>query len=475
MKTMNRWKKMALAVLVAAAGAGLAFGAYRIGDWGEGGEHNLTNVPLTTVQRGPLEITVSASGTIQNREQVVIKNEVEGRTTILWLVEEGKQVEKGDLLVELDASDLREKKTSQQMSVMNAEAAFVRAREDLAVTRNKAESDVAKAKLDYEFAQQDLDQYKKGEYPQALREARSRITIAEEELTRAEEKLESSRVLAEENYVSRVELEADRLAAHKAELELELAKGKLQLLTDYTYGRRVAELESDVDQARMALDRVKRQSKANVVQAEAEFKAKESQYERQKSKLKKIEDQIAKCRLEAPIGGMVVYATTGRGGWRRNSEPLEEGQEVRERQELIHLPTASAMLAEVKVHEANLKKVDTGMNARIAVDALPGKRFSGTVDKIAILPDAQRAWLNPNLKVYDTRVTVDDESEGLRPGMSCRAEILVRSFEDVLYVPLQCVVRPGGYPTVYVAAAGNIKPHFMPPKRIIRPWWHGAR
>jgi len=61
---------------------------------------------IFNTRRGPLTISVNVSGTIQAREQEVIKCEVEGQTQILWVIEEGKEVEKGDLLIELDASNL---------------------------------------------------------------------------------------------------------------------------------------------------------------------------------------------------------------------------------------------------------------------------------------------------------------------------------------------------------------------------------
>jgi HlyD family secretion protein len=285
---------------------------------------------------------------------------------------------------------------------MNTEAAYIRARETLAVTKNQAESDIDQASLDLRFAKEDLTKYTEGEYPQELKEAQSRITIAEEELQRASEKLSWSEVLYEEKYLSLTELQADKLAAKKAELELELAREELILLENYTYKRRLAELESDIKQAEMALERAKLKASADIVQAEADLRAKLSEYQRQKGKLEKIEDQIGKTKIFAPADGLVVYATSAKADWRGNREPLAEGQEVRERQELIYLPTGSTFIAEVKVHESSLEKIRLGLPARLSVDALPGKSFSGRVSKIAPLPDTISVWLIPVLKLYIT-------------------------------------------------------------------------
>ena len=221
----------------------------------------------------------------------------------------------------------------------------------------------------------------------------------------------------------------------------------------------LAELESDVKQAEMALERAKRKAKADVVQAEAELRAKESEFRRQKDKLKKNEEQIEKTKIYAPADGLVIYATSAQTRhWRGSDEPLDEGREVREREELIYLPTATAVKAEVKIHEASLQKVSVGLPVRVTVDALPGRTFTGEVVKIAPLPDATMVWLNPDLKVYNTEIYLEGEGDNLRTGMSCRAEIIVEEYDDATYVPVQAVLRVGAEPTVYVWSGKDFEP-----------------
>jgi len=422
-------------------------------------EDTTSNHATFVVKRGPLRISVIESGTIKAREQVIIKNEVEGKTSILSLIEEGIRVKKGDLLIELDSSKLLDQKIDQQIRVKNAEAAFIGARENLAVGENQAQSEIDKAELAYNFAKQDLKKYLEGEYPNELKEAESRITIAREEVTRAREKLEWSRKLFDQKYISQTELHADELAEKKKILELELAQNNLELLENFTYQRKLVQLESDVKQAKMALERTVRKAKADVVQAKANMEAKKAEFARQKDKLKKIEEQIEKTKIYAPADGLVIYATSAKtGGRRRTVEPLQEGQEVRERQELIYLPTTSSAKAEVAIHETSLDKVRIGLSAKITVDALPGETFTGSVAKIAPLPDAHAAWLNPDLKVYNTDIYLDNGNSALRTGMSCKAEIIIEQYQDATYVPVQTVLRVGGEATVYVVYGKTLEP-----------------
>ncbi len=412
-------------------------------------------MPTFAVAQGPLTISVVESGTIRPREQIILKNEVEGQTVILFLIEEGTEVKTGELLVELDASQLIDQRANQQIQVINAEAAFVNARENLAVVTSQAQADIDKAALDLQFARQDLDQYRQGEYPKLEKEAQATITLAEETLTNARNTYDWSLKLFEEKYIAEAELKKDELSWQKSQIDLELARDELNLLQNFTYKRRMAELESAAKQAEMALERVKRKVAADVVQAEAKLKASEAEFKQQQDKFAKIDNQIGKTKIYAPMDGTVIYASSTKMSWRGNSEPMDEGQAVRERQELIYLPTTASYDAEIKVHESSLKKIRTGLPVQISIDALPGRTLSGRVASIAPLPDATSMFLNPDLKVYNTVIQIDGNGAELRNGMSCRAEIIVERFDNTFFVPLQAVLRVGGQPTVYVVKGGD--------------------
>ena len=156
-------------------------------------------------------------------------------------------------------------------------------------------------------------------------------------------------------------------------------------------------------------------------------------------KLKRIQEQIAHCTIHAPQSGMVVYP---RNRWRHSSQSMiEPGATVRERQVIVELPDTSSMKVVVKIHEANVEQVKLGQPAYIRIDALPDQQFRGRVRQVAVMPDAQNRWLNPDLKVYRTEIVIDDDlPSSIKPGLSARAEIIVTRLEDVVHVPIQAVV-----------------------------------
>lgn len=415
--------------------------------------------PTFDVQKGPLTISVSQAGTIRSIKQEILSSRVEGQTTIIYLSEEGSRVTNGQLLVQLDDSTLQDELVEQQIRVQNAESAYIRARETLQVVKIQSESDIFSADLNYRFAQEDLKEYVEGEHKQETRQADSRITLAEETLQLAARKLEWSEKLFKENYISQTERDGDALAHKRATMDVDLARTAKVLLEDYTYTRKVDKLQSNIPQTKRWLERTKLKAYADTVQAEADLKAREAEWRKQQEREGKIKDQIAKTRLVAPQDGLVVYATSVRGtGWRDSREPLAVGQTVRERQEIIYLPTADQMMAEILVHESNLDKLRLGLPVVVTVDALQGRTLLGKVTRIAPLPDAVNMWMNPDLKVYRTEVELEGRQPDLRTGMSCMTDIIVDRYEDAVFVPVQAVLRIGDRPMVYLKKGTEFTP-----------------
>ncbi len=453
------------------------------------------NHALTRVQEGSLEIGVSASGSVKSGKAAVIKNKVEGRHAILWIIEDGTRVEKGDKLLELDSSDLEDRKVNQEIAAETAKANKITAKQNLEIAKKQAEADVDDARVSLRLAILDLEKYTgvdvqkllalpetrakrmdlpavarkleqvdwqsidwskyqtgtEGKYQTELEKAQNKIIIARSEQERAKDTLKGSRKLAEKGYITENELEADQLAEKKKRLDLSVAKSEKRLLEKYTRKRKVAEYVSAVSQAAFALEKAKHNADASVADAKAKLSAQTAKYKQEKRKLAKIKRQLEHCVVRAPKAGKVIHAQT-----RRRREPLAEGVEVRERQELFRIPNAGKMVAEVEVHESKVRLVRAAMGrsgrvrARITTDAIAGKSFRGHVKSVATMPDAQRRFVNPGLKVYTTKIGIDDPSGSLQPGMSCSAVIVIKELKSVAHLPIQCVRRANGRQWVYV-------------------------
>jgi len=137
------------------------------------------------VKRNDFLVSIIEGGTLKAVREVTVRSELEGVARILSIVPEGTNVHKGDLLVELDSADLRERVSAQEVTFQNAQFAFVQAKENLAIQKSTVESNIKDAELKLEFARSDLSKYIEGDWPQTEKETKAKISIAEEELTRA--------------------------------------------------------------------------------------------------------------------------------------------------------------------------------------------------------------------------------------------------------------------------------------------------
>lgn len=429
--------------------------------WGPGSRQNesdLSQQPTTFVQQGPLRIDVTETGTIRPRKQIVLKNETDRNATIVYVVKEGSIVKKGDLLVELDSTEIENQLIERRLAVLNDEADLVAAQQSLKVADNENTASIEQAELTLRFAIQDLQKYKEGEFPKLKKEAEAKLKLAEAELKQAEESLKWSTILFDEKYLSQSELQQDELNQQRGELQVQSAKEDLRLLEEFTYQRQIEQLQSDVRQAELALERAKNLAGAKLAQAEARLKSEEARLLEEQARLRRDEQRFESTKIYAPIDGRVLYATSVGNRWRRNDDPIEVGATVDERDEIIYLPTASEFNVDIQITEVELNKVSRNLPVTVTVDALPGRTLTGTVTDISQFPDPDSRYLNPNLKLYKTIIELDDGQEGLRNGMSCLAEVMVQDLKDVVYVPVQSVTRYAGKPSVYIVEDGEVRP-----------------
>ena len=153
-------KKIAVpAVLVLALAAFLAF---------RGGKEEEAPATLyAAVAEGPLVISVEEFGEIAPSQQIVLKNEVQGRVSIISLVPEGTMVQEGDVLVQLDVSSKIDERDSQEITLQNAQSALEVAREELEIQKNQAASDVELAEENFLFAKRTSRSTRRASIPRA--------------------------------------------------------------------------------------------------------------------------------------------------------------------------------------------------------------------------------------------------------------------------------------------------------------------
>lgn len=399
------------------------------------------------VKRGPLEVSITERGSLDSAANVTLISKVEGSTTIIRIVEEGTSAKEGEVLVELDSSKWRDQETQQRIVVEQAEAALKQAIEKREIQITQNESDINAAKLKWDLAVLDLEQYEKGDFEKERDDLEGKQTLAQEELKRAEESYEFSKENAKKGYVSQSALEAARISKVQKQLARDVARTAVKVLTEYSYKRQIAEKRANTVEFEKELERTKRKALAAMAQADADLTASTLTAEVERSKLNKLRDQIAACTMRAPQDGEVVYANNSSSDRRGSSDAasIMEGAQVRERQAIINLPDFTRMQVNAKVHESRIGFVREGLRCIVRTDANHGEEFNGVIQSVSSVPLSGN-WPNRDLKEYATVVRLTDPVEKVRklkPGLSAEVKIKVDYIPDCLYLPVQAVVTIG--------------------------------
>lgn len=446
-----------LVLLVVAAGAwqsGILNGIFE-GDT----EVEIDGAP---VRSGPLRISEVVRGNLEASDSVSLKCEIEGRSTIIYLAEEGTFLNEGDLVVELDVSQLADELVAQEIEVKNAEAAFTKAREQYDIQVIQNESDIAAAELALELAELDLAKYtgnpeanEPGEWDNELAKAEETVLLQEEELATAEKELTWAIKLHAEEFKSQNELEQKQFAKQRAEVQLGQAKRELDLIVKFGNRRKLAELQSDVDTRRRDISKTEKQAAAKLADFEAERESASFKLNREREQLQELKEQVGKSKIYAPEPGLLVYARE-KSRW-GSGDTIEEGDEVRERQELCTIPRQGGMTVKASIHETKLKKIQAGLPCLVTVDAFPNRTFEGRVDFVAVMADSGSWRSNPNQRLYKADISLLNPIRDMRPGMSCSVDILVKDLENATYIPRQSVFLDGGKTIVFKRTEAGVE------------------
>jgi len=426
-------------------------------------EGSMVNPPTVAEFAGTVELQDSPAPMTQRLRLIGDEDEqselviaMEGFARLL--VKDGQHVDAGDFLAgdvvcELDSSTLVESELKQQIQVTGAEASLEKADNNLKIQETTNAKFLAAALLAMDLAKLDEITYTSegGEYDQSLQTILGDIKKNEQDLAIAQEEYDRVRELARKGYTSLYNLEAARVKVTQQEIVLNVKKGELKVLKEFTRERTTKELNELAIETANDIKRANLEAKAAMDQMEADLQAAQLTLALEEETLQRLRKQITDCRLVAPQAGEVVYATQSS----RRSEPIviEPGAQVRERQAIIKLPDMGEMKVAARIHESRIRQVKEGQLVDISVSSLPGLEFHGRLDTVASLP-VPADWPNRNQMEFESVVTIIDPPEmiaQLKPGMGTELHIIIEERDvAVLQVPVQSVLPIAGEFFTYV-------------------------
>jgi len=300
-------------------------------------------------------------------------------------------------------------------------------------------------------------------------------------------------------FYSLSQADADQSRLSAMELSLRKAQGDLDIYRIFDRKKKVIDVWSAVKEAERSLKKETIQATSNMEQKKATEASTKSIYDQENDRLRDEEKYEKYYRMAAPQSGLIVYfiPEQQRFGSGAQQGTVAQGEPVREGQKLIRIPNLGKMMVNARVHEAMVSKVRgelikptgytdsfrlaltlgrqdplglaayyegveefrdryreklrdkeqtvlfPGHEAKIRIDAHPGKVWKGHVKSVATVA-SQAEFFSSDVKVYQTMVSIDDldpANDTLKPGMSAEVTITAdETADEVLVIPIQAVV-----------------------------------
>jgi HlyD family secretion protein len=336
---------------------------------------NAIGYDTVAVERGPIQSSVSATGTLNAVVDVQVGSQVSGNIKALY-ADFNTKVTKGQLVAEIDPEVFQTQVdqaaaalASQHSATLTASAQVQKANSDLAGTRaseKTAESVLAK---DQANALNATAQYQR----QDALLTRGILPQTDRDVAKAAADAAGAQVTADQS-----QIDAAKQTIQSAQAQVSVVQ---------------AELGSAQDQ--------ERQSQASLAQAKI---------------------NLTRTRITAPVDGIVI------------ARRMDVGQTVAAS---FAAPTIfeiaqdlTKMQLDTNVDESDIGNIKTGQQATFTVDAYPSTTFRGQVTDVRKAPISAQ-----NVVTYDVVISVSNPDLKLFPGMTANARIMTAKVDSTLKVP----------------------------------------
>jgi HlyD family secretion protein len=387
------------AILVGAGVVGYWFLQQGAGNRGATAE----NLETVTVERGDIEATVDATGSVEPEAQVTLSFRTGGILRSLT-VSEGDEVAEGDVLAELDEAELNLGVTQARLALTSAEASQAK------LVLGADADDIQAARANLSSAEAALARMQAG--PSA-----DEITVAKADLRRAEVALQEAQELYDQYaWVGGIGALPQSVNLQQATINYEQALAAYNIAMQGPTESELRAAEAAVAQARGQLNSLLNGA------SEEDLTMAQVAVDQARASLELAELQLEGATIVAPFAGTVALVGAGL------NEQVAPGASM------IGLIDPSAFYVDVYIDEIDIGQVAVGQEARVDLDAFPDEELLGHVDFIS-----PAATENLGAVSYSVRVDFEPTTVPLRAGMTANITIVTQRRENVLLVPSRTI------------------------------------
>lgn len=371
------------------------------------------NKNVVTVMKGTVDLRISATGVIRPHNQVKISPKVTGLLKKL-LVKQGDAVTKGQLVAQMDDSNLQG-----QVHAARSALALAQANYEKAVHGNRPQ-EIANSEAQLRKTENIVRFHER-----AVARAQAQVKSAEAQVIRDETNAKRLVQLAGQGAISDQDGLNASTQAQVSSVVLRQAREELKQ-ADSSLAQSRAELES----ARQQFSLIKAGYREEDVRA-AHFAA-----EQARGNLRFLESQLNDTQIKAPFDGVIAQKYTDEGAI---VTPTTSAATTSATSSSI-VSLAGFLELVASVSETDIEHIKPGQKVEIVANAYPDKVFTGTVNLIA-----PEAVVTQNVTTFEVHATIDDDPRHeLMSGMNVTAQFVAGKMPDALLVPTAAIISQHG-------------------------------
>ncbi|MDM8551406.1 SPOR domain-containing protein [Desulfobacterales bacterium HSG2] len=397
------------------------------------------NIRLARVKKIDFDIQVNTVGVLDAARFHTVSSEIRGnKGKIISLIEDGKRVGKGDILVRFDPTPFETEILSLSGEV-SAHAAVLQASEQLLKwEKSQVAREIKVAEFELSSARLELKEMRHGEGPMRLAQFESDMEDAKQEYQKHESFLKELKKLKERGFSNPTEISQAEEKVLQLKRVFEISKRKYDSFREYLLPSQIENAEAKVQRSRMELEQAKKSGSYKIGKAMAAVKKARLQLKNVEEKQRQSQRELDKTVVTAPFSGIAVLFESFMGDRKRKPRI---GDAVWQNKPILYLPDISSFIVKTKVREVDLYKVRKNQAVNICADAYPDMIFTGRVLSIGALAEKTRDLGME--KYFQVTISVGGQDQRLRPGMTARVAILSERVKDVLSIPIQSVFSEG--------------------------------
>jgi len=366
----------------------------------------LANVQTGRVLPATLSLVVESSGSVIPESSVTLAFDTNGTVSTLN-VHPGDQVKAGDVLAQLDTTDLERQVAMQEQSYLIQQVTYSMTVEPDPDEIAAAQSALNNAATAYDLAQQRHDATSAQQVSQSCGEDLDNAKRTYNDALNAYNNLFNDyRIVVR----GRAEISPEKARLDRAEASYNLALASCDLTKiDASDNSSVMSAFAQYENARVALDKLVNPTELTLASAQ-------TQLDNAKQSLEQARQQLEKAQVVAPFDGVVTQVSGTVGGPGSGTS--------------IELVDVSRYHVDVLVDETEIAQVQIGQRAEVEFDALPDVTVTGEVSHIDPAGTVSQGVVN-----YKVRVDLDPNDAAMRIDMTTSVRIILDTHERVLAVP----------------------------------------